>query len=260
MSCPPASSQPIRIMMVDRHKLVREGVRMLVSCNPAFQVVAEAENVDEALSLAESEHPDVILLALDLGPQTGLDVLRGLLTKSNPSRVLVLTHIEDPEQHRKAMMLGAMGVVQKDVGSKVLFKAIEKVHAGEIWYDRFKMGSVFRDILQNGNGKKSDPMAVKIASLTPREHEVIALVSEGLKNRVIGERLFISETTVRHHLTSVFEKLDVSNRLELILLAFSQGLATLPSKEHHGSPLPSKDRHGSNGHTTTGIQHGVVLD
>ena len=250
MSSAPASSGPIRIMMVDRHKLVREGVRMLVSCNPLFQVVAEAENGDEAVLLAEREQPDVILLALDLGPQTGLDVLRDLLTKSSPSRILILTHVADPEQHRLAMMLGAMGVVQKDVSSEVLFKAIEKVHAGEIWYDRFKMGNVFRDILQNGNGKSSDPLAEKIASLTPREHEVIALVSEGLKNKLIGERLFISETTVRHHLTSVFEKLDVSNRLELILLAFSQGLATLPSKGHHRS----------NGHSATGIRRGVVPD
>jgi two-component system nitrate/nitrite response regulator NarL len=231
----PASPRPIRIMMVDRHKLVREGVRMLVSRNPVFQVVAEAENGDEALLLAEREQPDVILLALDLGPQTGLDVLPGLLTKSRSSRVLVLTHVEDPEAHRKAMVLGAMGVLQKDVGVEVLFKAIEKVHAGEIWYDRSKMGSVLRDMLQNGNGKKPDPLAVKIASLTPRENEVIALVSEGLKNKVIGEKLFISETTVRHHLTSVFEKLEVSNRLELILFAFSQGLLSVPGKDYHKS-------------------------
>jgi two-component system nitrate/nitrite response regulator NarL len=230
MSTPPASSRPIRVMLVDRHKLVREGMRMLVSSNPVFQVVAEAENGAAAVLLLERERPDVILLALDLGAQTGLDVLPGLVSKSGAARVLVLTHVEDTEQHRRAMMLGAMGVVQKDVGSEVLFKAIEKVHDGEIWYDRFKMGSVLRDILQNGNGKKSDPLAVKIASLTPREHEVIALVSEGLKNKAIGERLFISETTVRHHLTSVFDKLGVSNRLELIIFAFSHALAILPDK------------------------------
>lgn len=237
----PDSSQPIRIMMVDRHKLVRQGVLMLVAGNPVFRVVAEADNGADAIRLAEREQPDVILLGLDLGAQTGLDVLPGLLATSKPPRVLVLTHVEDPEEHRKAMVLGAVGVVQKDVGAEVLFKAIEKVHAGEIWYDRSKMGSVLRDMLQNGNGKRLDPLAVKIAGLTPREHQVIALVSEGLKNKVIGERLFISETTVRHHLTKVFEKLGVSNRLELILFAFGQGLASLPVKSQNngGGNTPS---------------------
>lgn len=231
----PDSSQPIRIMMVDRHKLVRQGVRMLVAGNPIFQVVAEADNGADAFLLAEREHPDVILLGLDLGAERGLDILPGLLNTSRSPRVLVLTHVEDPEEHRKAMVLGAMGVVQKDVDVEVLFKAIEKVHAGEAWYDRSKMGSVLRDMLQNGNGKKPDPLAVKIAGLTPREHEVIALVSEGLKNKVIGEKLFISETTVRHHLTKVFEKLGVSNRLELILFAFGQGLASLPDKSQNNN-------------------------
>ena len=117
----------------------------------------------------------------------------------------------------------------------MLLKAIEKVYAGEVWYDRSKMGGVLRDILRDGNGKKSDPSAIKVATLTPREHEVIALVSKGLKNREIGERLFICETTVRHHLTSVFEKLGVSNRLELIIFAFSQGLASLPENEQYQS-------------------------
>jgi len=219
-------------MMVDRHKLVRQGVRMLIAGNPVFQVVAEADNGADSLLLAEREQPDVILLGLDLGTEKGLDILPGLLATSK-SRVLVLTHVEDPEEHRKAMILGAMGVVQKDVGVEVLFKAIEKVHAGEIWYDRSKMGSVLRDMIQNGNGKKADPLAVQIATLTPREHEVIALVSQGLKNKVIGEKLFISETTVRHHLTKVFEKLGVSNRLELILFAFGQGLASLPDKSQN---------------------------
>jgi two-component system, NarL family, nitrate/nitrite response regulator NarL len=124
--------------------------------------------------------------------------------------------------------------VLKESGSEVLFKAIEKVQTGEIWYDRSKMGGVFRDILQTANGRNVNPIVAKIETLTPREHEVIALVSRGLKNKDIGERLFISETTVRHHLTSVFEKLEVSNRLELIIFAFSQGLARLPSNVIYG--------------------------
>jgi DNA-binding NarL/FixJ family response regulator len=110
-------------------------------------------------------------------------------------------------------------------------KAIEKVHAGELWYDRSKMGSVLRDIVRNEHRKNADPIAISVATLTPREHEVTVLVSKGLKNREIGNRLFICETTVRHHLTSVFEKLGVSNRQELMIFAFSQGLAVLPEND-----------------------------
>jgi two-component system nitrate/nitrite response regulator NarL len=227
----PTPHEPIRVMVVDRDRLVREGLRVLMLGNPVLQLVAEADKASDAVIVAKSEQPDVILLELYLGTERGLDILPTLLSTSAKSRVLVMTHVIDPEEHRKAMILGAIGVVQKDVGSEVLFKAIEKVHAGEIWFDRSKMGGVLKDILENGNRTKFDPVATKIATITRREHEVIALVSEGLKNREVGERLFISETTVRHHLTSVFEKLKVSNRLELIIFAFSEGLASLPEKE-----------------------------
>ena len=218
----------IKIMIVDRYKLFREGLTRLILDKPGFQLVAEAENGPDACSLAEREQPDVILLALDLVTEKGLDILPFLLNSAKSSRVLLLTHVADREEHRKAMLLGAMGVVKKEESVEVLFKAIEKVHDGEVWYDRSQMGNMLRDLARNANGKKSDPTAENIASLTAREHEVIALVSKGLKNKAIGEKLFISETTVRHHLTSVFEKLGVSNRLELIIFAFSEGLAVLP--------------------------------
>jgi two-component system, NarL family, nitrate/nitrite response regulator NarL len=231
----PASPDTIRILIVDRDKLVREGLRTLMLAIPELRLIAETDNGAESLVLAKREQPDVILLALDLGTEKGLDILPDLLNASARSRVVALSHANSPDEDHKAMLLGAMGVVQKDLGSEILFKAIKKVHAGEIWFDRSKMGSVLRDIQRNSNGKKLDPVVTRIASLTRREHEVIALISEGLKNRDIGERLFISETTVRHHLTSVFEKLEVTNRLELIIFAFSRGLARLPDTTHSQS-------------------------
>jgi len=229
----PTSQNPIRIILVDRDKLVCHGFRTLIANNPAFEIVGEANNGDEAMLLLENEQSDFILLELDCG---GLDLIPALLESSSGAPLLILTHVTDAEEHRKAMLLGASGVIQKEVGLDVLLKAIEKVHAGEIWYDRSKMGGVLRDIVRNARAKKEDPTAIKVASLTRREHEVIALISKGLKNREIGTRLFISETTVRHHLTSVFEKLGVSNRLELIIFAFSQGLASLPENDQsHGN-------------------------
>jgi DNA-binding NarL/FixJ family response regulator len=120
-----------------------------------------------------------------------------------------------------------MGIVLKQQAADLLLKAIKKVHAGEVWIDRSMMSSVLSDV-RSERHDEADPEAGKIASLTPREREVIALVSEGLKNKLIGERLFISETTVTHHLSSIFSKLEVSDRLELIIYAFRHGLAKIP--------------------------------
>jgi len=117
-------------------------------------------------------------------------------------------------------ILGAMGVVLKEHAPDVLIKAIEKVHAGEIWLDRPTMGRMLRE-MTGKDEKEIDPELTKIESLTQREREVVALIAEGLKNRQIGERLFISETTVTHHLSSIYSKLGVSDRLELVIYAFT---------------------------------------
>jgi len=115
----------------------------------------------------------------------------------------------------------------KQQAADLLLKAIRKVYAGEVWIDRSMMGSVLDDV-RTERQQGTNTEATKIASLTPREREVVALVSEGLKNKLIGERLYISETTVTHHLSSVFSKLEVSDRLELIIYAFRHGLAKMP--------------------------------
>jgi len=109
----------------------------------------------------------------------------------------------------------------------MLLKAINKVHQGEVWLDRSLMGSVLDEMTQ---APEADPQKAKIDSLTDREREVIALIAEGLKNKQIGQRLFISETTVTHHLSSIFSKLEVSDRLELVIYAFSRNLAKMPQK------------------------------
>ena len=124
------------------------------------------------------------------------------------------------------MRAGAMGVVLKDHAAEVLIKAIEKVHSGEVWLDRLMMGRVLQEISEE---KQSNPDREKIDTLTERERQVVGLVGEGLKNKQIAARLFISETTVTHHLSSVFSKLEVSDRLELVVYAFRHGLAKLPS-------------------------------
>ncbi|HEY8205574.1 MAG TPA: response regulator transcription factor [Pyrinomonadaceae bacterium] len=215
----------IKILIVDDHLLVRTGLRMLIESEPDLKVVGQASNRSEALALAKSEQPDLILLDIDLGSENGLDFLPELTDTVAGVHVLVLTGLREIESHRRAARLGAAGVVLKEHAADVLLKAIKKVQAGELWLDRSMMGSLLREMTQP---PKIDAEAAKIATLTRREREVLTLVAEGLKNRDIAARLFISETTVTHHLSSVFAKLGVSDRLELVIYAFANNLAKTP--------------------------------
>ncbi len=219
------NSRPITIMIVDDHVVIRSGLRMLIEHDQRMQVVAQAGNRVEALERAASEHPDVIILDLVLGDEDGLSFLPELCEASRSSRVLVLTGVQNPDAHRRAIRRGAMGIVLKEHAADQLLKAIMKVYEGEVWIERSMMGSMIQEI---NKPTQVNPEVTKIESLTDREREVIALIGEGLKNKQVGERLFISETTVTHHLSSVFSKLEVSDRLELIIYAFRHGLAKMP--------------------------------
>lgn len=221
-----ATSATIRVLIVDDHAVVRAGLRMLIDQDPDMKVTSVAGNRSEALVAATSDPPNIIILDIVLGDEDGLSLLPELRAVAPNARVLVLTGLRSSESQRQAMRAGAMGIVLKEHAVEVLIKAIKKVHHGEVWLDRLTMGSVLQEMTEE---KQPDPDQEKIASLTDREREVVSLVGEGLKNKQIAAKLFISETTVTHHLSSVFSKLAVSDRLELIIYAFRHGLAKLPS-------------------------------
>jgi DNA-binding NarL/FixJ family response regulator len=203
--------------------MVREGLRMLIESHPGMSVVGMAGNRSEALSQAKQKSPDLILLDLDLAGEDALAFVPALREVARDARVLILTGLTDPEMHRQAVRLGAVGVVLKENASDVLIKAIERVQAGEVWLDRSMIGTVLREMTNQDSG----PDESNIGTLTARERQVIALIAEGLKNKQIAKRLFISETTVTHHLSSIFSKLDVSDRLELVIYAFGHDLAKI---------------------------------
>lgn len=222
------ATKPIRVLLIDDHAVVRSGLRMLIENRPGLKVIGEAANRADALAIAEREQPDIILLDLDLKGTSSLDFLPELFTAAEHTRVIVLTAMNDLQAHQRAVQLGAVGLVHKEKAAELVIKAIEKVHAGEVWIDRAMMGNLLSKLSAASAAKKSDPEAEKVATLTEREREVVALIGEGLKNKQIANRLFISETTVRHHLTSIFDKLDVADRLELIIYAYRHGLAKPP--------------------------------
>ena len=209
--------------------MVRTALRVFLDSWPNFRVVGEAADQTEALALATREQPDVILLDLDLSDTSGLDFLPDLLEAASATRVLILTGVHDPELHRQAVSLGAMGLVLKEKSIDILLQAIEKVHIGEVWLEPSMVANVLSTMTRKKGGKQPNSEEAKIATLTAREREVIALVGEGLRNKQIAQRLFISETTVRHHLTSIFSKLAVAERIELVIYAYRHGLAKIPS-------------------------------
>ena len=223
------SETAIRILLVDDHQIFLAGLRLLIEKEPDMIVVGTASNRAEALALMQ-EHPDIVLLDLDLGNESGIDFLPQLIEPEEPPRVIIVTGVPDPELHLRAVRLGALGVVLKLDSAGSLVKAIRKVHGGEMWLNRPMISTVMTELI-HARAKKMDSEALKIAELTVREREVIALVAEGMRNRQIGERLFISEKTVRHYLTSVFDKLGVADRLALMIYAFQHGLAKIPTAD-----------------------------
>jgi two-component system nitrate/nitrite response regulator NarL len=220
--------QPISVLIIDDHAVVRFGLGALIARHTEFKLVGEAETAKEALAITARQKPDCILLDLDLGDSSGLDLIPQLLSLSANSRVIVLTASLDQEAYIQAARLGAVGLVHKSKAVEVIVRAIKKVHEGEIWFDR----ATLLDMLTSGpaptKNKKQAAMAAPVARLTEREYEIVSLVCEGLKNKQIASRLFITEATVAHHLTSIFSKLRVTDRLELVVYAFTYRLVKPP--------------------------------
>jgi DNA-binding NarL/FixJ family response regulator len=227
MSITPDKS--IRVLIVDDHKIIREGLRDLIGSRPGMTIVGDAGGGSLALQIASRMQPDVIVLDLDLGEGSGLTLIPELLKAAKETRIVILTGVRDVEKRDKAMDLGAKGVVLKEEGATELLSAIEKVYrTGEYWLEP---GAVRRLVekRQSGATQMDDPEAARIGKLTEREREIIALVGEGLENKEIAERLrpIVAETTVRNNLSIIYGKLNIQGgRLGLLVYAYKHGLVS----------------------------------
>lgn len=219
--------QKIRILIIDDQLVVREGLRLLIENHAGMKIGAMVKSRAEALEIVKREPFDLIILNLELGGSTAFSLIPELRESAGNARILALTASRDSQTHQTAVQLGAMGVVLKEHAAELLIKAIEKVYLGEVWLDRLTLGNLLWQ-LSSHTKDSVDPEKRKIATLTEREREVITLIAQGLKNKQIAERLFISQTTVTHHLSSIYSKLKVSDRLELVVYAFTNKLAKLP--------------------------------
>ncbi|HTT64939.1 MAG TPA: response regulator transcription factor [Bryobacteraceae bacterium] len=226
---PAGETSKIRIVVADDHPIFRDGLCRLLALEPDFEVVAQAQDGRQVLDVLQQQEPDILLLDLKMPGLDGLATLQRLQSGKHKTRVIVLTASEDKNEFVQAMKLGTSGIVLKQSATDLLIKSIRKVNAGEIWLDSHTTAAVMR---QFATGADEPPAGAPVASsrererslLSQREREIVALVAQGFKNKEMAEKMFISEQTVKNHLHNIFDKLGVSDRLELALYAIHNNL------------------------------------
>lgn len=229
----------VSIFLICDYSILRSALRTLIESEAGLSVVGEASDIKEASTKFSAGSADLVLIDLAFRDESELSTLAEEPFSNLP--ILMLTGRYEVDFYQNCLKLGISGLVSKQSGSEVLFKAISKVAEGELWFDREIMRATIQNmlcekqtLLENGSNPKTNGM-------TEREKQVVELICKGLKNKGIAEQLFITETTVRHHLTSVFNKLEVASRLELVIYAFKHNLIKVPTSrdtEVNGGAAP----------------------
>jgi DNA-binding NarL/FixJ family response regulator len=210
----------IRVLVVDDQAMVRAGLRMLLSDQPDFEVIAEAGNGRDAVAQAARFHPDVILMDIRMPELDGLEATRRVLAADRSVRVLILTTFNLDDYVYEALRAGASGFVLKDDPPEQLIAAVRTIAAG----DALLSPSVTKHVIQHFTRQRRHPVPPSVQTLTEREMDVLRLITRGFSNAEIGKELFISDTTVKTHVTRVLQKLDVRDRAQAIVLAYQSGL------------------------------------
>jgi DNA-binding NarL/FixJ family response regulator len=218
----PEHAEKIQIVICDDHPIFRDGLRRLLEAEKDFEIVGEASDGQQAVDLCRKLKPDVLLLDLAMPKVPGIDALRSLAASLVPVYTILLTAAIERQQMMHALELGARGVIMKDTATQLLLKGIRSVVAGQFWVGRESISDLVQYMRSNAAPASETPR--KKFGLTARELEVIAELVNGGTNRDIAQKFSISEETVKRHLSNIFDKLGVSNRLELALFAMSHNL------------------------------------
>jgi len=216
----------ITLLVAESQPLIREALTGLLNAAPGLVVVHSIGVATDVAPAAQLRTPDVAIFRFDPTHAGSVAMLQELPRVSVQIPSLVITATSDVGVYARVVELGAMGVLSCEETGEVLIKAIHKVHAGELWLDRARTAGVVTRLTRGWNRK--DPELVKIESLTPRQREIVELVAEGLTNKQLADRLFISEATARNHITAILDKLEVRDRFQLAVYAFRRGLVSCP--------------------------------
>ena len=234
-AAPPERRATIRVVIADHHPLFRYGLRCLLEQEPEFHVSGEARDGLEALALVNELSPDVLLLGVEMARISGLDALRQLADQRSAVKAVLVGEEFREGLLVEAIRLGARGLLLKDAAPEFFSKAIRTVVGGQYWVGRDAVTDMVRLIRSQG---RETPRLLPTDRLTQREQETLAGVAAGESNREVARRLGVSENTVKHHLTAIFDKIGVSRRSELVAYALIHGLTTAPA----AGPAPSSNR------------------
>ena len=210
---------PIRVVLADDHPIVLDGLENLFRLEPDFEVVARCVTGAETLAAVRVHSPDVLILDVYMPGNEGLAVLRELHREKSPTRVVLLAAVLEEEEVVEALRLGVRGMVLKELAPQMVIQCVRKVHAGEQWVEKHALGRAVDILLQREAGERE-----AAGVLTPREIEMVGMVARGLRNKEMSEQLAISEGTVKIHLHHIYRKLNVENRVELLLYAQAKKL------------------------------------
>ncbi len=208
----------IKVMITDDHKMVREGIKQLLELNDSISVVGMASDGDECISVLESKKPDLLLLDINMPGKNGLEIIEEIKKLNFNVKIILLTVHNEVDYLLKAVEIGADGYVLKDSGSAELVNAIEIVMSGESYIQPDMIPMLNSKMIAKNSDKE------KMKNLTKRELEVLVLVSEGMFNKEIADKLSISERTVKNHISSIFKKIDVADRTQAAVFAIRNNL------------------------------------
>jgi DNA-binding NarL/FixJ family response regulator len=228
----------IRVLVADDQAMVRAGFRMLLADEDGIEVVAEASTGLEAVDKAERFHPTVVLMDIRMPELDGLEATRRILAADPAARILILTTFDLDEYIYEALKAGASGFVLKDDPPEQLLAAIHTVAAG----DALLSPSVTKRVIKQFTHIPRPTSLPELDELTAREREILRQIAEGLSNAEIGERLYISETTVKTHVTHVLRKLNLRDRVQAVVLAYQSGLVEHDAITEATSPPRSQLR------------------
>lgn len=207
----------IKVVIADDHSIVRQGIKQILELENNIQVIGEASNGKEALEKVAQLKPDIVLLDINMPILSGIEVIKSLKEQKFESKIIILTIHSEKEYLIEAIQNGASGYVLKDAESEILIEAINKAYNGE----NYIPSNLATELIK---GYSSGNKSTDINELTDREIEVLKAISEGLSNKEIGSKLFISEKTVKNHISSIFRKLDISDRTQAAIFAIKHGI------------------------------------
>jgi two-component system, NarL family, nitrate/nitrite response regulator NarL len=222
------ATRAIRVMVVEDQSLFRDGLTNLLSGQEDLEVIVSTDSLPIVLDQIVKARPDIALLGWAASSPDSQKVFSAIQEAKAPTRVIMLVKDDKKEDFLEAVRQGCCGIVPKQTSTELLLKSIRKVHAGEFWLDRMTTADVIRRLAKRASGSGApNPrpgLRENAAALSQRELEIVILVAQGYKNKEMAERMFISEQTVKNHLHNIFDKVGVSDRLELALYAIHNGL------------------------------------